>query len=886
MSIRNLDSLIDPASVAVIGASSRPGSLGAWVWHNLHAGGFSGPLWAVNPKYARLDGDPVFATVAALPQVPELAVICTPPGTVAQLVAELAEKGTRAAVVLSAGMTARQRQAMLDAAKPVLLRILGPNCIGLLSPPHKLNASFAHLQPLAGQLAFVSQSGALLTAVLDWAQGRGIGFSHVVSLGERADVDFGDMLDYLASDAHTRAILLYIESIESAPKFMSAARSAARNKPVIVVKSGRSAAGVAAAASHTGALAGADAVADAAFRRAGMLRVDSLQDLFTAAETLTRLRDLDAEAPLSIVTNGGGAGVMAADAAAHYGLPLARLDQGLLARLDAQLPANWSRGNPIDLIGDAPVARYVHALQTLLDDPATGNLLFIHAPTAIVSSAEIAQALLPLAGSQAGKKRMLASWLGEESVIKARQSFRAAGVATYDTPEDAVRAVHMLRTYSDNQTQLMQAPAATAVLQVDLPAAQQLLAQALSEGREMLAAHEALAVLAAYGIPVAAMRKVAAEPAAAAEAAAALGFPVVLKVLSEQISHKSDVGGVVLNLDDAAAVEQAATAMLARVQRLKPLAVVEGFAVQAMVLRPQSHELIVGASIDPTFGPVLLFGQGGTAVEVLADRAMALPPLNEPLARALVQRTRVARLLAGFRDTPAIDHAALYRVLMAVSQMLVDLPELAELDINPLLASAQGVLALDGRIRVSASRPAGAAHFAIKPYPAQLEQRVQWQGQPLLLRPIRPEDEAQHLAFLERLDPEDVRMRIFYSRRSIARSELARLTQIDYARETAFIATRQGEQGEETLGVARAMADPDNVNAEFGVIVRSDLKGQGLGRLLMDKLVLALRQQGTQKLVATVLQNNTRMLELGTALGLKLAEGQDEPGERRLEMVL
>jgi acetyltransferase len=444
----------------------------------------------------------------------------------------------------------------------------------------------------------------------------------------------------------------------------------------------------------------------------------------------------------------------------------------------------------------------------------------------------------------------------------------------------------MLRTYSHNQTQLMQAPAATAVLQVDLPAAQQLLAQALSEGREMLAAHEALAVLAAYGIPVAAMRKVAAEPVAAAEAAAALGFPVVLKVLSEQINHKSDVGGVVLNLDDAAAVEQAATAMLARVQRLKPLAVVEGFAVQAMVLRPQSQELIVGASIDPTFGPVLLFGQGGTAVEVLADRAMALPPLNEPLARALVQRTRVAKLLAGYRDTPAIDHAALYRVLMAVSQMLVDLPELAELDINPLLASAQGVVALDGRIRVSAGRPAGAAHFAIKPYPAQLEERVQWQGQPLLLRPIRPEDEAQHLAFLERLDPEDVRMRIFYSRRSIARSELARLTQIDYARETAFIATRQGEQGEETLGVARALADPDNVNAEFGVIVRSDLKGQGLGRLLMDKLVLALRQQGTQKLVATVLQNNTRMLELGTALGLKLAEGQDEPGERRLEMVL
>ena len=892
MSIRNLDQLFDPASIAVFGASPRPGSVGATVWHNLHQGGFKGSVMAVNPKYRGLDGQPVFARAADLPTVPELAVICTPPASVAGLIGELGALGTRAAVVLTAGLDAAQKQAMLDAAHPSLLRILGPNCIGLLAPHIGLNASFAHTDAMAGGLAFVSQSGALVTAMLDWAQARAIGFSHFVSLGEHADVDFGDMLDYLASDPKTRAILLYIESIESPRKFMSAARAAARNKPVIVVKAGRSQQGQRAAASHTGALAGSDLVYDAAIARAGMLRVNTLQQLFLAAETLTRFRNNRCD-ELTILTNGGGAGVMAADAASHAGVKLADLAPATLQRLDAMLPVNWSRGNPVDIIGDAPVERYVQALQALAEDPAAGAVLFIHAPTAIVPSAAIARAMVQAANgdSHGGVARLMACWLGEAAVAEARQVFQDAGIAGYLTPEHAVRAFAMLVTYRRNQAQLIETPALLPAPKppaaaapgnpgsagIDAAAVRALLQQALADGREMLTEPEAKAVLAAYGIPVTATRCTAAQADAAADAAQAIGFPVALKILSPDISHKSDVGGVALNLDNAAEVRDAAQAMLARVRQRRPDAQIAGFTVQAMVRRSHAHELIVGASIDSVFGPVILFGQGGTSVEVVADRAVALPPLNAALARALVQRTRVARLLGGYRDTPAADQAALHGVLVAVSQLLADQPELAELDINPLIVNHQGVIALDARIRVCATAPAGAGHFAIRPYPAQMVETVDWQGRQLTLRPVRPEDEAQHLVFLTRLDPVDVRMRIFYSRRSIEHSELARLTQIDYEREVAILAVAAGPDGvEETLGVARALADPDNCDAEFGIIVRSDLKGSGLGQLLMHKLIGTLRAQGTQRLVATVLAQNSPMLALARELGFEQGPANDD----------
>lgn len=888
MSIRNLDPLLTPASVAVFGASARAASVGGTVWRNLRHSGFAGPVYAVNPKHRELDGQPVYASAQELPAVPDLALICTPPATVPGLIAQLGALGTRAAVVLTAGLDAAQKQAMLAAARPYLLRILGPNCIGVLAPHLGLNASFAHTDAVPGELAFVTQSGALMTAMLDWARSRDIGFSHFVSLGEHADVDFADMLDYLASDPKTRAILLYIESIESPRKFMSAARAAARNKPVIVVKAGRSQQGQRAAASHTGALAGSDLVYDAAIARAGMLRVDTLQQLFLAAETLTRFRTNPAD-QLLILTNGGGAGVMAADAAAHAGVVLSELGAATLQRLDALLPANWSHGNPVDIIGDAPVERYVQALQTLAGDPAADAVLFIHAPTAIVPSAAIARALVPLA--QQTPQRLLSCWLGDAAVAEARHLFQQAGIASYETPEEAVRAFAMGVTYRRNQAQLLEAPPAVAPdLPVDTRAVQALVQQVLASGRDMLTEPEAKAVLAAYGIAVVTTVRVGTDPDEAAKAAEALGFPVVLKILSDDISHKSDVGGVVLNLESAQEVRLAARAMLTRVQQARPHARLQGFTVQAMLRRAQAQELIVGASIDRVFGPVMLFGQGGTAVEVLADRAVALPPLNVPLARALVERTRVSRLLKGWRDTPPADQDALYGVLVAVSQLLADIPQIAELDINPLIVNFEGAIALDARIRLSAQGPAGAQNFAIRPYPADLIETVPWQGRTLTLRPIRPEDEAQHRAFLAQLDPDDIRMRVFYSRRSIEHSELARLMQIDYEREMAFVAVARDpadpKASEQTLGVVRAQVDPDNREAEFGVIVRSDLKGQGLGVLLMDKLIRYLRAHGTQQLVGTVISDNRRMLALAHELGFVQSAAEADGDTRDIHLDL
>ena len=884
MTIRHLDHLFAPRSVAVLGASERPHSVGATVWRNLSQG-FQGRLYPVNPKHSRLGEHTAYASIDALPEAPDLAVICTPAATVPDLIAGLGARGTKAAVVVTAGLSAAQKQAMLDAARPHTLRILGPNCIGMLVPHLGLNASFAHANARPGPIAFVSQSGALVTAMLDWANSRQIGFSHFVSLGEHADVDFGDMLDFLGSDPRTRAILLYIESIESPRKFMSAARAAARNKPVIVVKAGRSAQGQKAAASHTGALAGSDEVFDAAISRAGMLRVFTLQHLFLAAELLARFRDNRSE-QLIVLTNGGGAGVMAADAAAHAGVELATLSPALIADLDRVLPANWSRANPVDIIGDAPAQRYVDAL-TALRQARDAAILFVQAPTAIVPSAEIAEALAPLASEK--PPRVLGCWLGHSAVNRAREIFRDAGIPDYDTPEEAVRAFSFLRQYHRHQIELMETPPALPDAQaMDLPGIREIVEFVLRDGRELLTEPEAKELLKRAGIPVTPTRVVPAEAQAAVYAAETLGYPVVLKILSHDISHKSDVGGVRLNLHNAAEVQQAAEAMLQRVAELRPGARVEGFTVQPMIRRRHAHELIVGASIDPLFGPVILFGQGGTAVEVIADRALALPPLNATLARSLIGRTRIAKLLKGYRDVPPAREEAIVSTLVAISQLLADVPEIAELDINPLIVDHEGAIALDARVRLSAACPAGAERFAIRPYPQSLiEHHTLPDGTALTLRPIRPEDEAQHRAFLEKMDPEDIRMRLFYSRRSIEHSELARLTQIDYDREMAFIATRPlPEGGEETLGAVRAICDPDNDAAEFGVMVRSDLKGRGMGWLLMDRLVRYLRGHGTRRIVGTVLRENHGMLGLAKRLGFTIEAHPQDPDLRHVELPL
>ncbi|KRB23942.1 bifunctional acetate--CoA ligase family protein/GNAT family N-acetyltransferase [Rhizobacter sp. Root16D2] len=877
MSIRHLDRLLEPRSVAVAGASDRPASVGATVWRNLRAG-FRGPLHALNLRLRTLDGQPVFARPDQLPAPPDLAVLCTPPETLADLVDRFGRLGTRAAIVMTAGLTDAQKQAVLEAARPHMLRLLGPNCLGLLTPRLGLNASFAHTDALPGNLAFVSQSGALVTAVLDWSRARRIGFSHLVSLGEHADVDFGDLLDHLASDGHTRAILLYIESIGGSPssvrKFMSAARAAARNKPVIVVKAGRAGNGLRAAASHTGALAGSDIVFDAAIRRAGMLRVDTLQDLFVAAQTLARF-GANRDDRLTLVTNGGGAGVLAADAAARRGVTLAEPTPALQARLDAVLPAAWSHGNPVDIIGDAPVQRYVDALQAVLAEPQAGAVLFMHAPTAIVPSADIARSLLPLAREATG--RLMACWLGDGAVAEARALFAEAGVADYATPEEAVNAFSMLRCYRHNQATLLETPTASGNAAPDLAAARRVFDAVRADGRELLQEHEAKAVLAAYGIPVVRTLRVDADADAAAEAAGRIGYPVALKIASPDITHKSDVGGVALGLADEASLRAGAARMLDTVRRERPQARVGGFNVQAMASRPMAQELIVGASIDPSFGPVLMLGHGGTAVEVLADRAIGLPPLNRALARELVSRTAVSRLLAGYRDHPAARLDAVGDVLIAVSQMLADLPELAELDINPLWADGSGVLALDARIRLGREPVAGAARFAIRPYPDALVETLPWQGEALTLRPVRPEDEPAHRRFVEQLSPDDLRFRFFNVRRELAHSELARLTQIDYAREMAFVAVRTSADGtSETLGVARAAVDPDNQEAEFAVVVRSDLQGRGLGRLLMGKLIAYQAAQGTQRLVGLVLHDNLAMRAFMQRLGFEQRGGDGD----------
>ena len=881
MSTRHLDSLFQPKSVAVIGASGRAYSVGGTLWRNVRTGGFGGAIYPVNPKYKELDGRRCYARVDQLPEAPELAVICTPPATVVELMRQLAQRGTQAVVVITAGLSAEQKQAMLDIARPRLMRILGPNCVGLLAPHAGLNASFAHIPARPGQLAFISQSGALVTAMLDWAEARDIGFSHFVSLGEHADVDFGDMLDYLANDPQTRAILLYIESIDDARKFMSAARAAARNKPVIAVKAGRSEQGSRAAASHTGALAGSDEVYDAAIARAGMLRVDSLEQLFLAAEILTRFR-----APIgdrvTILTNGGGAGVMAADACAAQGVPLATLGELVVRELDTVLPANWSHDNPVDIIGDAPAQRYVDALQVLARHPQpTGTLLFIQAPTAIVPSADIARAMVPVVlPPERPPLPLVACWIGGPAVAEARQIFVNAGIACYDMPEQAVAAIGMLQRYAQNQAQLTQAPPAGAGADApapDVARVRAIVEQVLASGRDMLTEPEAKAVCEAYRIPVVATRTVPADAEAAAQEAARIGFPVVLKILSEDISHKSDVGGVALNLQDAADVRHAATSMLDRVRKVHPKARLEGFTVQQMVKLPKAQELIIGASIDRVFGPIILFGQGGVAVEVTKDSAMALPPLNAPLARALIGRTRVARLLKGYRDVPPANEDAVVRTLEAVSQLLADIPELAELDINPLLVNHEGAIALDARVRVSAACPAGARHFAIQPYPSGLSETLEWDGRRITIRPVRPEDEPAHRAFIDSLAPDDMRMRFFHSRPRLERTELARLVQIDYTREMAFIATADDASGTpQTLGVARAIADPDNVQAEFGIILRADLKGRGLGGLLLQRLITYQRAAGTQRLVATILAENESMRALGRRLGFT---EQPTPGD-------
>ncbi|HEX6141307.1 MAG TPA: bifunctional acetate--CoA ligase family protein/GNAT family N-acetyltransferase [Geminicoccaceae bacterium] len=881
MTVRNLETLFRPSSIALIGASKKPRSIGQVLAHNLFNAGFDGPILPVNPRERAIEGVYTYASIDQLPVDPDLAVIATPPDTIPGLIAEVGRRGARAAVVISAGFAELGdagrvlQQQVLDAAKPHTLRVVGPNCIGLMVPGHGLNASFAQRQALPGNLAFVSQSGAVLTGVLDWASARGIGFSHMVSLGGMVDVDFGDLLDYYATDRSTRAVLLYVEAVTHARKFMSAARACARSKPVIVIKGGRSQEAAKAASSHSGALTGSDAVYDAAFCRAGMLRVATLDELFAAVETLGSGLKVAGDR-MAIVSNGGGIGVLATDALIDGGGELAALSETTMERLNAALPPVWSHGNPVDIVGDAPAERYTAALEALLEDKGNDAVLVLNCPTAIGATTAAADATIEVARQH--RRPVLTSWLGEASAAEARRRFAEARIPTYDTPTDAVRAFMHLVSYRVNQEMLRQVPPSIPEdFEPDVAAAERVIDRALADERAWLTEPEAKDVLEAYGIRTVPTRIVRA-PDEAARAAEAFEGPCVIKILSPDITHKSDVGGVMLGLADPWRVHEAARTMLDNIRTARPDARIEGLTVQPMVDGSRAFEVILGMYDDPLFGPVLLFGEGGTAVEVVRDQALALPPLNLMLARSMMRATRIYKRLEGYRDRPpaALDELAL--TLVKVSQLVADLDRVAELDINPVLVDHQRVLALDARIRLAQPVRRGTARLAIRPYPQELERSVEVAGRSFLFRPIRPEDApALRRMVDERTTPEDKRLRFFTSFKTLSPELCARLTQIDYDREMALVAVDQQAGAEDAFcGTVRIAADPDRMAAEYAILVRSDLKGQGLGTALMEAIIAYAGEQGIRQLFGTVLRENRSMLEMTDRLGFQQERDPDD----------
>ncbi len=866
MSIRNLDKMFRPRSIAVIGASARPKSVGAALMTNLMNGGFDGPIMPVNPKATALHGIMTYKDVASLPLMPDLAVIATPPDTIPGLVDELGRRGTRAAVILTAGFAegeaaagkARSAQ-MLAAARPYLMRIVGPNCLGIAVPGVGLNATFAPAALLPGNIAFLTQSGAMATTVLDWALPRGIGFSAIVSMGDMSDVDFGDLLDYFALDEATHAILIYAEGITQARKFMSAARRTARIKPIIVVKSGRAEEGARAASSHTGALAGADVVYDAAFRRAGMLRVNEVEELFDAAATLARMSPQRGNR-LAIVTNGGGAGVLATDRLIEEGGKLATLSPDVIAKLNAVLPPTWSHANPIDLIGDADAGRYANSVSILIDDPGNDALLVAYCPTAIGSSAEAAKGLIGvLSKSNAAKKNVFACWMGAATVAEGRAQLIDAQLPDFETPERAVRAFMYLVRYRQNQDLLLETPTAGQPSQeIDLERARGLIRQALDDRREWLDPAEVAAFLVCYNIPFARTQAVP-DAKSAADAARQMNAPVALKIRSRDVVHKSDVGGVALNLTSPAEVAAAAARMNEKILQALPKARLEGFIVQEMIHRPSAYELIAGVSTDPTFGPVILFGQGGTAVEIVRDKSLELPPLNRPLARAQIERTRIAALLKGYRDRPAADIDGVVGVLVQLSQIVADHGEVTEIDINPLLCDARGVIAVDCRIRVRASDVSAQSRLAIRPYPERLETEIRTpEGQVYKVRPIKPEDEPALRRFAEEVDTQDLWHGFFAPLRDRTHETAARLSQIDYDREMTLVAW----EADRVAGLVRSLADADRDASECAVIIRRDLRQKGLAKQLLQALLSTIAILGIRKAVLIFPSDETRMLNI------------------------
>jgi len=925
MTIRNLNALFQPRSVAMLydGHSDVKGA--AALLQNLLTGGFKGKLMLIG-ACPEAYTDPLPESLNHLKSlddlnqspdlVPDLAMLCITPETVPETIRDLGQKGCRAAVLFGSGFgdhpDEEQRkhgkallQKALDAAKPHLMRLLGPNSFGLAVPGIGLNAAALHRQPNKGDVAFLSQSGTLISTVVDWANERAIGFSHLVSLGEKSDVDFGDMLDYLSGDYRARAILLYMEELNDIRKFMSAARTAARSKPVIVVKGGRHRETAEAVIHHTGALLGSDAVYDAAFRRTGLLRVTRLEELFDAVETLSFAHEPSGNR-LAILTNGGGVGVMATDNLLDYGGQLATLSPESLEALNEALPTLWSRSNPIDATDEASAAHFETAIRILMKDKNVDGILVVHCPEVHGGATETAQRICDLAKEKRGARRLpktlLTSWLGPTVSAEAKKLFVENQIPTYDNPHQAVRSFMHMVDYSRAQEQLMVTPPSYPEDFDPNPIGiQEMLDEALGKGRKILPAHKVEKLFAAYGIPIVPTRLVK-EAEDVAEAARSLtaeakklgqGIPAyVVKLLSPDFVKKSAMMAVRLDLDKPEHCTLAAMEMEAGLQLINPDARLDGFMVQPMVRGRQHEELSVGMRDEPRFGPVLRFGEGGIASDVMADEALAFPPLNLSLAHETIRRTRVFKRLNGFAGRAPADLDAIALTLVKIAQITADHPEITSIDINPLLAGPEGVMALDATLHIApiAENRSGTKRFAIRPYPVHLERRLKLRnGDWIFLRPIRPEDEPLLKDFFSKEKPEDLRLRFFAPVQDPSHKFLARLTQLDYDREMSLIAFKEKTDAEaepETLGMVSINADPDNLRGEYAVMVRGDLKGMGLGWVLMESIIDYAKKRGMIEIFGEVLQENTGMLGMCRKLGFKVAISEDDPGVMHVTMPL
>lgn len=872
MSIDNLDKIFKPESIAVVGASERKGSVGAALMHNLIERGFAGHIHPINPNHKKIHKLPACPSVKDLKTPVDLAVIATPILSAPQIVKECAEAGVGGVVIISAGgkEIGQQGQQLETAIKKEAaqsgLRIIGPNCLGIVSSRAKLNASFASQMPISGKMAFLSQSGAICSAILDLSIQENIGFSYFVSLGSMLDVEFGDMIDYLGGQPEVSSIVMYVESLTRFRNFMSAARAVSRVKPIIALKAGRSAAGALAAASHTGALAGEDAVYDAALKRAGVLRVKTFEELFDCAELVAKQPKPQGPG-LVIITNAGGPGVMAADTLSEYGYEPVALYEETLKKLDEILPPYWSKRNPIDMLGEATPELYREVVRICLRAVEVNGILILSAPQALTDTAAAAAALVDLIRDS--HIPVITSWIGGAEMQKGRDTFNRASVPTFDTPERAVRAFIDIYRYSKNIELLQEIPSRfPGELKFDRQKVQNMIQAGFDTGNRLLTEMEAKELLAAYGIPVNSMES-ALNKEEAVNKAEALGFPVVLKINSRNITHKSDAKGVLLDLKNESEVRDAFDRIIKNARAYNPKARIDGVTIQPMRKRPD-YELILGAKQDRDFGPVILFGMGGILTEVLKDRAIALPPLNRLLAKRLMEETKVYRLLQGYRDMPPANVELLEEILIRLAQLVTDFSEIEELDINPLFINEKNACAIDARVLLKPSGKPAPLHLVISPYPDQFEEHTRTsEGVDIFVRPIRPEDAPLLVGLFESLSPRSVYLRFFSPMKRLPHSMLALFTQIDYDRHIALVALSESKSKEEMLGVARIILGSNLKEAEFSVVVGDQWQGRGIGAALLQRCLSIARDQGLEKVTGVVLAENTQMLALGKKMGFK-----------------